>query len=92
MQLGDDMALVGQNVEIPLTLTTEQEVQGLVAAFNWNGTIGIGVNLLMGSDLMSIPPDLWVTRVEPDYMVLGMNYTKEKWMEHIEEAFDRVRP
>ena len=72
MQLGSDTALVGQTVEIPLTLTTEQEVQGLVAAFNWNGTIGVGVNLLMGTDIIGSPPDLWVTRVEPDYMVLGM--------------------
>jgi hypothetical protein len=73
MQLGTDTALVGQNVEIPLTLTIEQEeVQGLVAVFNWDGTIGVGVDLLMGPDLMAIPPDTWVTRVEPDYMVLGM--------------------
>ena len=72
MQLGNDTALVGQNVEIPLILTTEQEVQGLVAAFNWNGTLGIGVDILMGSDLIGLPPDLWVTRVEPGYMVLGM--------------------
>ena len=73
MQLGTDTALVGQTVEIPLTLTIEQEeVQGLVAAFDWNGTIGVGVDLLMGPDLMAVSPELWVTRVEPDYMVLGM--------------------
>jgi hypothetical protein len=73
MQLGTDTAFVGQNVEIPLTLTIEQEeVQGLVAAFNWDGTLGIGVDLLMGTDLIAIPPEMWVTRVEPDYMVLGM--------------------
>jgi hypothetical protein len=73
MQLGNDTALVGQTVEIPLTLTIEQEeVQGLQAAFNWDGTIGIGVDLLMGADLIALSPDLWVTRVEPDYMVLGM--------------------
>ena len=73
MQLGTDTALVGQTVEIPLTLTIEQEeVQGFVAAFNWDGTLGAGVDLLMGPDLMAIPPDTWVTRIEPDYMVLGV--------------------
>jgi len=73
MQLGTDTALVGQTVEIPLTLTIEQElVQGLQAIFNWNGAIGAGVDLLMGADLVGLPPDLWITRVEPDYMVLAM--------------------
>jgi hypothetical protein len=73
MQLGTDTALVGQTVEIPLTLTIEQEeVQGLQAIFNWNGAIGVGVDLLIGADLIAIPPDTWVTRVEPDYMVLGV--------------------
>ena len=73
MQLGTDTALVGQTVEIPLTLTIEQElVQGLVAAFSWNGAVGAGVDLLMGADILAISPDLWITRVEPDYMVLGM--------------------
>jgi hypothetical protein len=70
MQLGNDTAIVGENVEIPLTLTTTEEVQGLVAVFNWDGSLGSGVDLLAGSDLGT--PDFWVTRIEPDYMVLGM--------------------
>ena len=73
MQLGTDTAFVGQTVEIPLTLNIEQEeVQALQAIFNWNGAIGVGINLLMGTDIFALSPDTWVTRVEPDYMVLGM--------------------
>jgi hypothetical protein len=71
MQLGSDTALVGQTVHIPLTLSSQDPVQGLVAAFDWDGTIGSGVSLLMGS-AFSTTPDVWVTRVESDYMVLGM--------------------
>lgn len=73
MQLGTDTALVGQTVEIPLTLTIEQElVQGIQAIFEWNGAIGAGVDLLMGADILAVSPDLWITRIEPDYMVLAM--------------------
>ena len=73
MQLGTDTALVGQTVEIPLTLTIEQElVQGIQAIFEWNGAIGAGVDLLMGADILAVSPDLWITRVEPDYMVMAM--------------------
>jgi len=70
MKLDKDKDYVGQTLKIKLNLSTNGGVQGLVAAFGWDGTLGSGLDLLMGSDL--IGPDLWVTRVEPDYMVLGM--------------------
>lgn len=55
---------------VPLTLTTTDQVQGLVAAFDWNAANGLGVDLVVGPALSNA--DTVVRRVEASYMVLGV--------------------
>lgn len=70
MKLGDAAAKVGTIANVPLTLSTTDQVQGLVAAFDWNGATGTGVSLTVGPALAAA--DTVVRRVEPSYMVLGV--------------------
>jgi hypothetical protein len=53
-----------------LTLSTTDEVQGLVAVFEWDGARGTGVDLTEGAGIAGA--DVVSTRVEADYMVLGV--------------------
>ena len=64
------VAKIGNNVEIPLTLEAEDEIQGLVAAFQWDGTKGVGQNLVLGAVLDTA--DTVVTNIMGDFMVLGV--------------------
>ena len=64
------VAKIGNNVEIPLTLEAEDEIQGLVAAFQWDGTKGVGQNLMLGAVLDTA--DTVVANIMGDFMVLGV--------------------
>jgi hypothetical protein len=55
---------------VPLTLSTTDEVQGLVAAFDWDGSLGTGAGLDDG--LAIADADSVFKRVEADYMVLAV--------------------
>ena len=70
MKLGESVGKIGNVVEVPLTLDTTDEVQGLVAAFDWDAAAGVGAGLETGAVLADA--DVVVTRVEPTYMVLGV--------------------
>ncbi len=70
LELGSDTVKVGENANVSLTLNSDSEVQGLVAAFEWDGAKGSGVDFLMSALVMSA--DTRVKRVEADYMVLGV--------------------
>ena len=70
LKLGNAVAKVGTNAKVPLTLSTTDQVQGLVAAFEWDGAGGTGANLIPGATLATA--DTVVTRVEATYMVLGV--------------------
>jgi hypothetical protein len=72
LTLGDfGVVEVGGEVSLPLTLTnTADEVQGLVAAFDWDAGKGTGAALTPAAALASA--DTVVARVEPSYMVLGV--------------------
>lgn len=70
LKLGATSAKVGSQFNVPLTLTTTDEVQGLVAAFEWEAAGGVGVGLVPGAALAEA--DVVVTRVEATYMVIGV--------------------
>jgi hypothetical protein len=71
LKLGMDVAKVTTGVaDIPLTLSTTDQVQGLVAAFDWAASAGTGVSLTPGPAIADA--DTVVQRVEPSYMVLGV--------------------
>ena len=68
--IGSGEALTGDIADLPLTLTSTSEIEGLVAVFDWIGTWGEGFDLLAGSAIADA--DLIVRRVESDFMVLGV--------------------
>jgi hypothetical protein len=68
LKLGNATAEFGTAASVPLTLSSTDEVQGLVSAFDWEG--GTGEALVPGAAIASA--DTVVTRVEPTYMVLGV--------------------
>ena len=69
LKLGSVTGSVNTNVSVPLTLSTTDQVQGLVAVFEWAGG-GTGVSLTAGAAIASA--DTIVRRVEANYMVLGV--------------------
>lgn len=70
LALGEASAHQGGLASIPLTLSTTDEVQGLEVAFEWDGSVGTGEDLVAGAVLD--PADLVVRRIEADYMVMGV--------------------
>jgi hypothetical protein len=70
LKLDTKVAKVGSQLSIPLTLTTTDDVQGVVAAFEWAAAAGTGVGLVPGAVLADA--DVVVTRVEASYMVIGV--------------------
>lgn len=71
-ELGLGTATVASRGEasIPLTLSSTDEVEGLAAAFEWDGAVGTGKDLVPGAALSGA--DVVVRRVEATYMVLGV--------------------
>ena len=70
LQIGSDTATVGGNVQVPVLLTTEEYVQGFQLILEWSGSVGHGVNFLIGPD--AADAEFIVTDVEPDHMIMGV--------------------
>ena len=60
----------GSISEIPLSLTTTDQVEGLQVAFDWNGANGEGDDLVLAPSIASA--DTVAVRIEASYMVLGV--------------------
>ena len=73
LKLGAGQSKFGSVAEVPLTLSTTDQVQGLVVAFEWDGTKGTGVDLVRGPVIATNAlANTVVIRVEPSFMVLGV--------------------
>ena len=70
LKLGSGNAEFGSEVSVPLTLDTTDQVQGLVAAFDWDGALGTGAGLDDGAGIAGA--DSVFKRIEADYMVLAV--------------------
>ena len=70
MDLGAGTGGVGGIASVPLTLSTNAEIQGLQAIFEWNGANGTGDSLVTGAAIADA--DVVAMRVESNYMVLGV--------------------
>ncbi len=70
LTLGAGSSRQGTVASVPLTLSTTDEVQGLVAVFEWDGAVGAGEGLLVGAAIQSA--DTVVRRVGASFMVLGV--------------------
>ena len=68
--LGSATAGMGETVQLPLTLTSTSDVQGVVFVAEWDGAKLAGANLSPGTVLAGA--DVVVRRVEPSYAVLGV--------------------
>ncbi|MGH9361382.1 MAG: hypothetical protein ACRD2T_05650, partial [Thermoanaerobaculia bacterium] len=67
LRLGDGRGIEPQAV---LTLITDAEVQGLVAAFDWDQSLFHGLDLVPAAALGGA--DLVVRRIEAGFMVMGV--------------------
>ena len=73
LKLGAGQSKFGSVAEVPVTLSTTDQVQGLVACFEWDGTKGTGVDLVRGPVIATNAlANTVVIRVEPSFMVLGV--------------------
>ena len=71
LKLGANVsAEFGTLASVPLTLSTDSEVQGLVAAFEWDEANGTGETLTLGEAVADA--DTIVTRVESNFVVIGV--------------------
>ena len=70
LSLVDTEGEFNQVVDVPLRSNVDAEVQGVVAAFDWDGTVAEGVDLIPQAVLAEA--DTVVLRIEPSYMVLGV--------------------
>lgn len=68
--LGESSAAQGGVAAVPLTLTSDSEVQGLVAVMDWDGGSLAGEELIPGAAIADA--DLMTVRVEDAYAVLGV--------------------
>ena len=70
MSLGDGTGEFGTVVSVPLSLSSDSDVQGLVAAFDWDDANGTGVDL--NPSAVIADADVVQTRIESDYGVIGV--------------------
>ena len=70
LALGNPTASPGSLVNVPLTLTSSKDVQGLIAAFDWDPAGGTGENLLEGAALAAA--ESIFTRIESSFAVLAV--------------------
>ena len=70
LKLGSANGFLGQVVSVPLTLSSDAQVQGLVAAIDWDGTKLEGTDLTGGAAIASA--NVIVRRVQPAFAVLGV--------------------
>jgi hypothetical protein len=75
LKLGNAVAKVGTNANVPLTISTTDQVQGLVGAFEWDASKGTGTGFTKGPTLDNAPShevDIFQVRVESNYAVVGI--------------------
>ena len=70
MSLGDATGEFGTVVDVSLSLGSDNDVQGLVAAFDWDDSDGSGVDLVPSAALADA--DVVQTRIESGYGVMGV--------------------
>jgi hypothetical protein len=70
LKLGTATGSNGDTVSVKLLLSSTQNVQGLVSAFDWDGSKLEGTNLVQSAALASA--NTVVKRIEPAYGVLGV--------------------
>jgi hypothetical protein len=70
LKLGTGSGRLGDTIDVPLTLTADGDVQGIVAAFDWDGAKLNSSNLVLGAALATA--DVVVPRIEDSYAVLGV--------------------
>ena len=70
MSLGDATGEFGTVVDVSLSLGSDNDVQGLVAAFDWDDSNGSGVDLVPSAALADA--DVVQTRIESGYGVMGV--------------------
>jgi len=70
LELGSDVSKVGTDADIPLTLDTTDQVQGVVATFDWTPSVGTGSALVPGPAIATA--DTVVQNVGASFMVLGV--------------------
>lgn len=70
LKLGNASGRLGQDIDVPLILTADGDVQGVVGAFDWDPAKLQGKNLVPSAAVMTA--DVIVTRVADSYMVLGV--------------------
>ena len=70
MSLGDGTGEFGTVVDVSLSLSSDSDVQGLVAAFDWDDANGSGVDLVPSAALADA--DVVQTRIESNYGVIGV--------------------
>ena len=70
LALGEAVADVGDDVSVPLSLSSDASVEGLVAVFEWDGARGRGVDLAPAAAIADA--DVVEFRVGDDFVALGV--------------------
>src|SRR5688572_12793892 len=70
LTLGEDVSKVGTDADVPLTLDTTDQVQGVVATFDWTPSVGTGSALVPGPAIATA--DTVVQNIGASFMVLGV--------------------
>lgn len=68
--LGTDTVKVGETASVDLTMDSTSDVQGIQLAFDWDSSVATGSALTTSAEVDAA--DLVVTRVESDFVVLGV--------------------
>src|SRR2546426_5231009 len=71
LKLGLGQAKIGGVASIPLTLSTTDQVQGLVATYEWDGTTGTGDGLVPGPAIATANTDRKSTRLNSSHLVIS---------------------
>ena len=71
LQLGGDEGEYGGPVEIPLTLSTDAEVQGVQAVFDWEESAGTGLELIVDA-AVAAAAEVVLSHVEANWMSVGI--------------------
>jgi hypothetical protein len=71
LRLGTAAGAHGGPVQVPLTLSTDAEVQGVQAVFDWEASAGTGLELIVDPAL-GAAADLVLSHVDTNWMSLGV--------------------
>jgi hypothetical protein len=73
LKLGTGSGRTGQNIDVPLTMNSDGDVQGFVAAFDWDGAKILGMSIAADqTTVVDESADVVVTRIEDSYAVIGV--------------------